>query len=193
MKDLIFFGIPSIVSVIALIISWKSYSNQFNPLLILKCNLEDSELEWDKSIMDELNCDGEYEYGLSKVSIDKKIILKIENKGIKPATDIILNYTIKTFKNHITYGIDEADILKYKRVKYKYSNRKIKIDYLAPEDSIEYVLFFVSNFPKIKIKVSKLKSKESSFISNKIALLVYDNMNHVILEDSQSVREAIGA
>jgi len=142
--------------------------------------------------MKDLDVTQEQIRGLSKINIDKKIVFKIVNSGASPAYNIILKYEIHTFKNDITFGIDEADVKNFKAIPYKTSLRQIKYDYLAPKEEIDLDIVFTSNFPKIKIVVTELRSNEVKSIKKPTTIFVYENIKYYTIGDSIDYRNIIG-
>ncbi|ARN79533.1 hypothetical protein BST97_15695 (plasmid) [Nonlabens spongiae] len=103
-----------------------------------------------------------------------------------------MKYEIQTFKNDITFGIDEADVKDYKAVQYKKSIREVNFNYLAPKEEIDIDIVFTSNFPKIEIIVTELKSKEVSSIKKPTTIFVYNNNEHCEIGDSIDYRNMVG-
>ncbi len=180
------------VTAIYTYITYRTLLSFKNPILFLRTYLIDTKYEWDKWLMRDLDPIQEQIRGLSKISIDKKIKFKIINNGNSPAYDINLEYKIVTYKNVFEFGIDEADVKSHKSVFYKESLRKEKFNYLAPKDEIELDIVFTSNFPKIKIFVTELKSKEVKSIKKQTLIFEYDNRDFIELEDSIDYRNMLG-
>ncbi|WP_417237280.1 hypothetical protein [Bizionia paragorgiae] len=181
-----------IVTSIYTYITYKTLLSYKNPILFLRTLLVDSEYEWDKYLMRDLDPVQEQIRGLSKINIDKKIKFKIVNNGVNPAYDIIIKYEIHTFKNDIMFGIDEADVKDYKPVLYKTSKREKEYNYLAPKEDIDFDIVFTSNFPRIEIIVTELKSNEVTSIKKRTTIFVYKNSEHCEIGDSIDYRNMIG-
>ena len=173
-------------------ITYKTLLSYKNPILFLRTLLIDSKNEWDKNLMKDLDPIPKKTRGLSRISINKKIKFKLINNGVSPAYDITLKYEIQTFKNDITIGIDGADVKGCKSVPYKTSTRREKYNYLAPKDEIELDIVFTSNFPKIEIVVTELKSKEITSIKKRTKIFVYKNNKYCEIGDSNDYRDMIG-
>lgn len=173
-------------------IACKMYKTSNNPVLFVKPQLKDAPYEWDKEIMKGLNECLSKNRGISKYNISKKISFDLVNDGSRPAYDIVLKYEIVTFKNKISFGIDEADVKKYYPKECERVEREKHIDYLAPHGKISFDIVFVSTYPKIEVYVLNLTSKGCSFIDKKLKISEYKNSDHIELGDPEDHRMMIG-
>lgn len=181
-----------ITTIIYTYITYRTLKSYNNPILYIEPVLIDTEYEWDKWLMRDLDPVRQSIRGLSWFSIDKKVRFKIVNNGITPAHNIDIRYEIVAYQNSFEFGIDEADIKKYFPIPYKNSKRIKHINYLAPKQVFEFDIVFTSNFPKIEVYVDKLKSNEMKAIRKKTLILEYNNKDFIELGDSDDFRKMIG-
>ena len=89
-------------------------------------------------------------------------------------------------------GIDEADVRECTPVIHKIAKREQKINFLAPGADNAFDVLFTSNYPRIEIYITKLRSKEISVINEKLNVFEYNNSDFIQLGDSDDYRKMIG-
>ncbi|MFW6247026.1 MAG: hypothetical protein ACOC22_02525 [bacterium] len=173
-------------------ITYTLFKSQFNPLLYAQPKIIKTPHQWNKLLMQDLDPVPNTIRGLSKVHIDKKIELVIINDGVKPAHSIELKIEIITYKNIFEFGMDEADVQNVLSKIHKKAIRIEKIDYIAPKNSYNIDVCYVSNYPMIEVYILKLKSNELKYLKKKTRIFKYRNSDYIELSDSEDYRNMIG-
>lgn len=192
-KESVYSSLLVMVTSVSVLISYMMYSSQTMPKLYVIGRLKDAEHQWSGTIMNEFIASQTDEIeGLAYGGNDKSIVLEIHNNGSVPATNIIMEYDIVTYINHIEFGVDKADIQNYKSVILERVTRTIEYDYLPPGDSRSEVIFYVSRYPQCDIVVKKLISKEEKFITSDTVVFTYYDDRFDELGDSQDLLYLLG-
>lgn len=192
---IVFSALSVVLTAIYVCLTRKLVFSQFGPKLYVVgeiIEIEKGISSWDKSLMSDFNPEKIKGKGFVYKSANKKWNLKIYNNGNRPAANIKLNYTIKTYKHDIKFGIDEADILDYTPVDYKSVSKKLEIDYLPPNTNESYTIFFMSTFPKADLLINLLKCDGGTFIEKEVRVSKYFNEEFEYIKDSPHLKKLLG-
>ncbi|MGB4588053.1 MAG: hypothetical protein WBI17_02315 [Clostridiaceae bacterium] len=192
-KESIFSGMLVIVTSVSVLISYMMYTSQTTPKLYVIGRLENTDRRTDYLLMrDFVSSQDEDIEGLASEDNYKCIKLNIHNNGNIPATNIKIEYNIVTYINDIKFGVDKAEILDYKSVKFERVTRNLEYDYIPPGDSRSEIIFYVSRYPQCDIVVNKLVCSEEKFISSDTVVFRYNDERFEELGDNQDLLFLLG-
>jgi hypothetical protein len=168
----------------------------FKPKLYVVGKIEDSGNLWDKSVMWDVLEDGSSNSlkgpGFVYISADKKWVLEVHNNGHSPAKNVEVSYTVTAYKHEIVFGIDRADIKDFYPVKYAEKKQTINIDYIPPNSSQTFTIFFMCQFPKADLTIEILKCDERLFIGKATRISTFFNEEFHHLVDSPHLLRMLG-
>lgn len=181
-----------VVTMIYTFFTFKIFNNNYSPKLYIVPLKKDAKNEWNKTIMKEFINDDLSREGFVYKKSEKKMNVEIFNNGNKPATNIKVNYNVVTYINNVEFGMDRADIVNYEPVVYKKVSKTIHIDYLPPNTSKEFTIFYMSRFPRIDLEIEQLKSNEDNFINDRTKIHTFQNREFNKIQDSNHLRKLLG-
>lgn len=192
-QEQLFSALLLMVTAISVLISYMMYLSQSSPSLYAIASEKKGSGVFTFNVMDDFIVSQNVNiHGLAMHEKDSSIELKIVNNGNFPATNIEVEYSVITYLNEVTFGVDQAEIISYKTVELEKVDKSFKFDYIPPNGEREETIFITSKYPQADIQINKLKCSEGSFVRTNTNIYRYKDDRFEELSDSQDLLCLLG-
>lgn len=174
-------------------LTWKLVKSEYGPKLYVYQN-EIDKYEWDSQNIN-INLEDIRQEGFSNwLTNNTNWCLTICNNGKAPAINIKVKFEVIFYKAAIFRpDEDKGNARRIKDVKHYKFKKSLVIDYLPPDEQKSYKIFTKKHrYQKACLYITKLYSKENSFIKKSVLLSEVYHIKRNFIQDPNDSRKMIG-